>query len=72
MFGKKSKLEPFDLSRQLGFDEPDFFYDFIIKLARDDLIKFDGGKIVINLKMNPVQLEEFLKKYVQYLKFGRV
>ncbi|MBD3185531.1 hypothetical protein GF325_01785 [Candidatus Bathyarchaeota archaeon] len=72
IFGKKTKMEPYDMARQLGFDEPDFFYDFIIKLGRDDLIRFDNGKIVINVKMNPVQTEEFLTKYESYLRNGRI
>ena len=69
---KKSKMEPYKLSQLLGFAEPDIFYNFIVNLRRDDLIKFDGGKIVVNTDMNPVDAEEFLKKYERYLKTGRI
>lgn len=68
---KKNKLEPYKLAQQLGFREPDVFYDFIIKLNRDNLIRFDSGKIVINTSMTPVDAEEFLAKYANYLKTGR-
>ncbi len=70
--GNKSKGEPFKIAQQLGFKEPHVFYAFINHLNRDDLIKFDGGKIVVNLGMAPVDAEEFLEKYSRFLKTGRI
>nr|MDO8115854.1 hypothetical protein [Candidatus Sigynarchaeota archaeon] len=70
--GSRSKGEPFKIAQQLGFKEPHVFYAFINHLNRDDLIKFDGGKIVVNLNMTPVDAEEFLEKYSRFLKTGRI
>ncbi len=71
LLSKKSKLEPFKLAQQLGFSDPEVFYNFIVSLNREDLIRFDGGKIVVE-SMSPVDTEEFLKKFENYLKTGRV
>jgi len=72
LLSKKGKLEPFKLASQLGFSDPEILYNFIVNLNREDLIKFDGGKIVVDTSMSPVDTEEFLKKFENYLKTGRV
>jgi len=72
LLSKKGKVEPFKLAQQLGFGDPEIFYNFIVALDRDDLIKFEGGKIYVNTDMSPVDTEEFLKKFENYLKTGRV
>jgi len=68
----KGKGEPFKIASRLGFKEPDVFYNFINTLHRDDLIKFAGGKIVINTGMSPVDAEDFLKKFETFLKSGHL
>jgi hypothetical protein len=71
LLSKKNKLEPFKLAQQLGFTDPEVFYNFVVNLNREDLIRFDGGKIVVEA-MTPVDTEEFLKKFENYLKTGRI
>ncbi len=72
LLSKKNKLEPFKLAQQLGFNDPEIFYNFIVNVNREDLIRFDGGKIVVDTDMSPIDTEEFLKKFENYLKTGRV
>jgi hypothetical protein len=72
LLSKKNKVEPFKLAQQLGFTDPEVFYNFIVSINREDLIKFDGGKIVVNTSMSPVDTEDFLKKFENYLKTGRL
>jgi hypothetical protein len=72
LLSKKNKVEPFKLVQQLGFSDPEVFYNFIVSLNRDDLIKFDNGKIYVNTSMSPVDTEEFLRKFENYLKTGRL
>jgi hypothetical protein len=72
LLSKKNKVEPFKLAQQLGFSDPEVFYNFIVSLNREDLIRFDGGKIVVNSTMSPSDTEEFLKKFENYLKTGRL
>ncbi|MEX2684808.1 MAG: hypothetical protein Q6373_024760 [Candidatus Sigynarchaeota archaeon] len=72
LLSKKGKLEPFKLAQQLGFSDPEVLYNFIVSLNREDLIRFDGGKIVVNTSMSPVDTEDFLKKFENYLKTGRI
>jgi len=71
LLSKKSKSKAFELAQQLGFEDPEIFYNFIVALNREDLIKFDGGKITVNTSMGPTDIEEFLAKYENYLKSGR-
>jgi hypothetical protein len=72
MLSKKNKVEPFKLAQQLGFTDPEIFYNFIVSFNREDLIKFDGGKIVLNTTMSPSDTEDFLKRFENYLKTGRL
>lgn len=69
---KKFKGKAHEFALELGFAEPDLFYEFIVNLGREDLIRFDGGKIILNTNMNPTDLEMFLKKYEKVLKTGRI
>jgi hypothetical protein len=69
LLSKKNKLEPFRLAQQLGFTDVEIFYNFIVNLNREDLIRFDGGKVVV-AAMSPVDTEEFLNKFQRYLETG--
>ena len=72
LLSKKSKVKAFELAQQLGFEDPEIFYNFIVAINREDLIKFEGGKITVNTQMGPTDTEEFLSKFESYLKTGRV
>ncbi|NMC05385.1 MAG: hypothetical protein GYA24_09245 [Candidatus Lokiarchaeota archaeon] len=72
LLAKKGKIEPFKLVQQIGISDPEIFYNFIVSLNRDDLIRFENGKIVVDTSMKPVDTEDFLKKFENYLKTGRV
>ncbi|MHA1698928.1 MAG: hypothetical protein ACTSWN_08835 [Promethearchaeota archaeon] len=69
---KSKSFKPFELSRTLGFTDPEDFYKFVINLKRDDLIRFDGGKIIINVHMSPIDTNFFIQKYEKWLKEGHL
>jgi hypothetical protein len=72
LLSRKSVIEPFKFAQQLGFTDPEILYNFIVSLGREDLFRFDGGKIVVNVSMSPLDCEEFLKSFEKYLKTGEI
>ena len=72
LLSKKNKVKAYELAQQLGFEDPEIFYNFIVSLNREDLMRFDGGKITVNVNMGPTDTEELLQKFETYLKTGRV
>ncbi len=65
----KGSEEPFKLAQDLGFmTNSQVFYDFVTKLNRPDLIRFDEGLIITALDMDPGQIVDLIQEFGRYLK----
>jgi len=60
--------EPSKVARDLGFTDSRILCAFIATLNRDDLIRFDEGKIVVGKDMFPGEMVDLLQKLGNYLK----